>query len=143
MDDKNKELVENLTFEINDVVQVAGDLLYCNTLMGMNLIEHPFKAKTRKLPIELLYSSLNRNIIKVKIPDDYVIESLPEDLNISLPKNGGQYTFAITQKDNIIAITSSIYIKRLYFEVEEYPQIQEFFNQIEAIQNSQIVLKRN
>lgn len=143
LEDKNKALVENLTFEINDVVQVADDLLYCNALMGMNPIEHPFKAKTRKLPIELLYPSLNRNIIKVKIPDGYAIESLPEDLNISLPKNGGEYTFAITQKDNVIAITSSIYIKRLYFEIEEYEEIQEFFNQIEAIQNSQIVLKQN
>lgn len=142
LEDKNQELIENLTFEINDATQSTGDIIYCNSLLGLDAIDHPFTAQNRQLPIEIPYPSLKKNVIKVTIPEGYSIESLPEDVQINLPQNGGEYNFSVVQKDNVIAITSTIYIKRLYYTVAEYKEIQDFFNKITAAESSQIVLKK-
>jgi hypothetical protein len=143
LEDKNQELVENIDFEINDVTQSTGNLIYCNSLLGIDAIDHPFTAQNRHLPIEIPYPSLKKNIIKITIPENYSVESLPEEVQIDLPQSGGQYTFNVTQKDNIIAITSTLYVKRLHFSVAEYKEIQDFFNKIVVAESSQIVLKKD
>lgn len=142
LDDKNQELIENITFEINDATQSTDNLIYCNSLLGIDAIDHPFTDQNRRLPIEIPYPSLKRTILKITIPKGYSVESLPDNIQIDLPENGGRYIFDITQKKNVIAITSIIYIKRLHFSVAEYKEIQDFFNKIIAAQSSQVVFKK-
>ena len=143
LDNKNENLIEQTTFEIKDAVQIAGNIMYCNVMLNINGIEHPFTKSARQLPIEMPFPTLQRSVIKINIPEGYQIETLPEEVNITLPKDGGEYTFNIAQKENVIVITSSIYVKRLHFEVAEYEAVKTFYDKIIEIQNSQIVLKQH
>ena len=87
-------------------------------------------------PFEKIYLS------QIAIPENFVVEDLPDRKVISLPDNAARFTFNIANNGNTIIITSNLSINKSLFVQSEYQNLREFYNQIVAMQAEQIVLKK-
>ncbi|HAK78750.1 MAG TPA: hypothetical protein DCM71_18030 [Runella sp.] len=67
---------------------------------------------------------------------------LPQSISVSLPEGGGKFVFSSAQTENRITISSRLTLRKSSFLPEEYGQLKEFFDQLIAKHNEQIVLKK-
>jgi Domain of Unknown Function with PDB structure (DUF3857) len=126
---------------IPDAVQTSGDFIYISPVLDA-YTENPFKLKERAYSIDMTYGFKNQYILNLTIPDGYVVDELPEALNMELPNKGGKFQFFISQNGNIIQIVNKLSISQLRFEPEEYGAIKSFFDIIVEKHSEQIVLKK-
>lgn len=133
-----KELHELI---VNEHITSAGGTYYFNPFIYDREGSNPFKQEKRIYPVDFGTPYDEMNIIKFTVPDGFLIEELPKSKVIALP-NSAKYTFNCSQMGNIINITSNLSISRSLFSQEEYPNLREFYNQVVAKQEEQIVLKK-
>ncbi|MEO5979770.1 MAG: transglutaminase domain-containing protein [Chryseolinea sp.] len=127
---------------INDHAVAADPMIYVNPFLGMNITENPFKNEKREYPVDFGSPSEMVYMCKIKIPEGYAIEGMPQSKLIALSQNAAKYTYNISQQEGLISITSQLQINSSLFSQEEYPHLREFYNQVVALQSEQIVLKK-
>ncbi|NEM97979.1 DUF3857 domain-containing protein [Pontibacter burrus] len=118
------------------------DIIYFNPLLGFVKKDNPFKLEERLYPINFSWPSDETIIAKYTIPAGYVVEEAPKSAVITLPEEGGKFTFMVQQQGNQLQVMSRINLNKTLFYVEEYTYLKEFYNQIIAKQAEQIVLKK-
>ncbi|MBB6612326.1 DUF3857 domain-containing protein [Pontibacter sp. Tf4] len=134
-------------FQINYDISSGGtgqlaDIIYLSPLLGHGKKQSPFKLNERQYPVDFA-SPIDETIItKFTIPAGYVIDEAPKGSVISLPENGGRFTFIVQQDGNMLQVMSRISINKPVFYAPEYTFLKEFYNQIIAKHAEQIVLKK-
>ena len=98
LDDKTKKIKASMDFECAEMTQVADKMIYISPFVKPAFSENPFKAETREIPIDMGYGIDKQYILKLTIPEGYIVETLPEISKIALPNNGGFFTYACSQK---------------------------------------------
>lgn len=119
-----------------------ADLIYLNPLLTYSKTENPFKLSERKYPVDFVHPIDETIIANYTIPAGYVVDELPKGIAVSLPENGGKYTFMVQQNGDKLQVMSRISLNRPVFYAEEYTYLKEFYNQIISKQAEQIVLKK-
>ena len=132
--------VHNLV--INENMVDAGEMVYLDPFVLSGLKENPFKSETREYPVDFGSPIEQTMLLKITIPDGYLIDELPKSKMISMPENAARYTYSAVQNGNIISLTSMFHINKSLFTQLEYPYLREFYNQVVAKQAEQIVLKK-
>jgi hypothetical protein len=79
----------------------------------------------------------------VEIPEGYIVEELPENLNMSLPNTGGSFQLSINQTGNFLNAIYKLRINQLTFFPDEYGNLKEFYNRSLVKQTAQVILKRS
>jgi hypothetical protein len=144
IDDADQPLVTKCEALISETSNVAGDRIYLKPMLGEGEDENPFKNPTRNFPVDLA-SPIEEYIVgSYAIPEGYVVEELPKSVKVSLPDDGGKFTFIVSKSEDgsKIGITSKINIKKTVFFTDEYELIKNFFDQIVQKHAEQIVLKK-
>ncbi|NEM97980.1 DUF3857 domain-containing protein [Pontibacter burrus] len=137
----------NEPFMIRYDISAAGtgqltDIIYLNPLLGFGEKENPFKLDERMYPVDFA-SPIDETIItKYTIPAGYVIDEAPKSAVVTLPENGGRFTFMVQQNGSELQVMSRLNINKPVFYAPEYKQLKEFYNQIIAKHAEQIVLKK-
>jgi hypothetical protein len=121
---------------------IANDLMYFKPTFRTNYEENPFKQEKRNYPVDFPYPIRDNFVLNVTIPEGYIVEEMPKELTIALPKGGGKFIYSCTKTENKIQLTVRIDIKQLQFLPSEYGNIKSFFNQIVNKKSEQIVLKK-
>jgi hypothetical protein len=127
---------------ISDHVTSAGNVLYMNPFLLNREESNPFKPEKREYPVDYGSPFDQMYVIKVVVPDDYIVEELPKSKIFMLPGSAAKYLYNVTQLGNTISITSNISINKSLFTQDEYPNLREFYNQVVAKQAEQIVFKK-
>ncbi len=141
-DQYNTYLTEKIEGTISDKVSVAGDMMYFNPCLYEKIDENPFKVDERKYPVDFAYPLNNNIVFTFVIPENWAVESLPENLNVSLLENRGKFMYNIKQMNNKIIFTQSLTITSTIFLPEQYKALKEFFRMLVDKENEQIVLKK-
>jgi hypothetical protein len=132
-----------INYEVNSQEPAAvGDMIYLNPMLLERETENPFKHDSRKFPIDFAVAKEAVYICNFTVPADYQVEELPKSAIVSLPDDGGRFTYALTHFGNTIQITSRLQLKKALFMAEEYPALKEFFGHVVAKHAEQIVLKK-
>jgi len=142
---KNIDAIDNPlkeTIEITIESELKSKIIILNPFLDSKITTNPFKLNERSYPIDFGHPKAFQFMLKLVIPKEYTIKSLPENIAFKLPNNGGKYIFNVTQKGNQINLISRFSILRAYFIPQEYPYLKEFFNQIIKTQNSLITLEK-
>lgn len=140
--DLNKEVTEAYDITVSEHASVSGDIIYINPFMAEKQNENPFKAKKREYPVDFGSASEKIYLLKLTLPDGYVIDEVPSGKIIALPNNGARFSYNTATIGNVINITSSLQINKSLFLQNEYANLREFFSQVVAKQAEQIVLKK-
>lgn len=122
----------------------SGDasIIYFNPILHSRISENPFKLESREFPVDFAYPFDKNVLCKVTIPDNYQIDEIPQNKILTLPGNAGKYVYSVSVTGNTINITSLFSINKSLFVQSEYAALREFYNQVVAKQNEQIVLKK-
>ena len=145
LDDIYKTLAYNAKVVIPEGGTVNGDFIYLNPVLHPAFDENPFKQTVREYPVDIPYPLSHRYILNLTIPEGYAVEQMPEQVSLSLPENGGKFTFLISKlagTSRTFQINSTIQINQVHFEPEEYAVIKKFFDLIIEKQQEQLVLKK-
>ncbi|MBK5280413.1 MAG: DUF3857 and transglutaminase domain-containing protein [Bacteroidia bacterium] len=145
---QNTSELQNAFKEIHEItiadhVTSAGEMIYLSPFVMDKEIENPFKLETREYPVDFGSPFDNMYVIKITIPDNYIVEELPKSKLIALPNGAAKYYLDVAQMGKTINISSGLSVNRSLFTQEEYPNLREFYNQMLAKQAEQIVLKKN
>lgn len=139
---KNVTYETTFSFDKEESFNLDQDVLYFQPFLFLKLEQNPFKKPTRELPIEFSYPYSIQQMVKVEIPDGYVVEELPESVNYMLPNGGGYYRFIINVNGNILTAVSTTNISQIYYSSEEYKAIKELFQTKVDATNATVVLKK-
>lgn len=142
-DDINVPFVVKHDLTVNDFSNVAGDKIYFNPVMYNAQKENPFKNPDRKFPVDFGALVEETFVATYTIPDGYVVEEVPKGAKVSLPDDGGRFTYFIgVGEGGKISISSKIQLKKAMYFAEEYEVLRTFYDQIVQKHAEQIVLKK-
>lgn len=138
----NKAFKTKMDLSSASMAMLSDDFIYFSPIVYTEFDENPFKSTDRQYNIDFPFPFREQYSLKLKIPENYTVDELPESVNIFLRDKGATFKYIITQKGQEVAISSSISIKQAQYVPDEYDALKDFFDQIASKFNEQIVLKR-
>lgn len=135
-------VLESYSFLMENQANVIGNKMYFNPLFHFATEENPFKLKDRYFPIDFTYPWEEKYILSINIPDGYVIESIPEGLNIALPNEMGSFLYTLNQNATGLQVLVDIKLNNPIIAAEQYQFIKEFFNKVVQKETEQVVLSK-
>ncbi len=136
-------IVVNQTFSFKDETVILGDeYLYIKPMLFYGMDENPFKAETRKLPIEFSIPQDDMITATFEIPEGYQVEELPKSERITIEDGGITYMFLAKQEGNKLTFNQRLTVTQTIYPHTSYDQIRNIWTHIIAKNNEQIVLKR-
>ena len=141
-----KELTKSAK-EIHDVsiaehTSVAGDVIYVNPFIASQFTENPFKSDERIYPVDFGTAIDRTYMLKITLPEGYIVDELPKSKVLTLPGNAAKYLYNASTIGNSVSVTSTFTVNKSLFIQSEYPTLKEFYNQMVAKQAEQIVIKK-
>jgi hypothetical protein len=140
--DFDKPLDGTKNIETADFSQVNDDFIYVSPLLEYRMKANPLKSETRNFPVDYPALIEQNFYLNFTIPDGYKIEELPKPMRIKTEDGGIKFEYNISANDNKVQLISKFSLGRVFFKVEEYKMLRDFYAQIVAKQEEQIVLKK-
>lgn len=146
----NKELTndrENVVFKEDLQISttnfgnfVNGKLLFCPN--GFNQITNvPDRYRERTMPLKINRGYLDEDEFTLKLPEGYVVESLPQD--IRLESKFGTYEAAFVKNENgSIFYRRKQFLKEGTYPKEEYEAYRVFVKDVARNDNAKVVLSK-
>ena len=128
---------EDLNTEID-----SEDKIVFSPVFFDQLTVNPFKSAKRKYELDFIYQRKNTYRVSIKIPENYKVTKLPENLGLQLPNEGGTYIYKISHTKDRINLYIRFVIKKDIFTVEEYYYLKALYERIIAAEDAQIELQK-
>lgn len=135
----------SVTFGFNDknFVEELSDKLYVEPQLFFQKRENPFNGDERIYPIDFRYPSSTENIVTLTIPDGYKVESLPSDIELTLPDGLGVYRFTCKSvNDTSVQTLSTLTLSETLVSADYYKELKDFYSQILAKEKETLVLEK-
>lgn len=126
----------------NEEVTLGDDYVYIAPLLFYAAGENPFKAETRKLPVEFPYPYDDMVTAVFRIPEGYEVEELPKAEKIVFGDNEIAYMYLVNHEGNQLKISQRLTVTQNIFPSTSYAQFRDFWTHIVAKNSEQIVLKK-
>lgn len=140
--DSNPEVKLEFNFDLVGAVAATGNMMYISPFIGVGLSTNPFKEEERKFPVNFGFPFEDSFVIKLKIPDGYQVETLPQAINMILPEGKGRYVLSANAVGADIVLVGKMLLNRDVFYSGDYKLLKQFFEQIVSKSNEKIVLKK-
>lgn len=137
--DKPMEEKYNISWHPADA---TPGIIYLTPVFYLNEQENPFKLEKRQYPVDFGSAFERTFMLSLTIPDNYIVDEVPESKIFGLPQNTGRYIYNVNITGNTINIASMLTINRNLFSQHEYEGLREFYAMVVAKQAEQIVLKK-
>ena len=138
----DEPLLEDYYFTATNEIEIINDKIFFKPLQFFAMEENPFKQEKRDYPIDFKYPTHDSYTITYNLPQGYVVESLPEKINIATEDNIATFSFLIGNMGNKVQIVSNFYINSALVPSDYYDSLKAFYNQVYLKMNQKIVLKK-
>jgi len=119
------------------------DIIYFNPMMGEAMKDNPFKAAERFYPVEMPYTFDETYLLRLSVPEGYKVDELPKQMIVKLnEENEGMFEYRISESGGVVSMRSRLFLKRTFFQPDEYENLREFFNLVVKKHAEQIVFKK-
>ena len=98
-----------------------------------------FALDKRTQPIDLNYPYIMKDTVTIKLPAAFDIESLPKDTEFMYPQNT-YYRATFTQEPRTMKTLRTLVIGNVVYKAEEYPQLKDFYQKVNAKDKEPAVL---
>jgi hypothetical protein len=140
--DLTKPVIEDFSFSHSGLSDVIGDKIYINPMLFYTMSKNPFTAETREYPIDFTYPHQDKYMITLKIPDGYVVESMPQPGVLSMEQNIGMFKYNIASSGNQIQVVADFDINYPNISAQYYGVLKDFYQKMFDKQNEKIVLAK-
>ena len=140
--DLTKPIVEEYEFTHNAVADIIADKIYINPMLFLSQSENPFKQEKREYPIDFVFPHQDKYMIGIKLPDGYVVESIPQPIALSMEDNLGSFKYNLVANGSQIQVVVTLDINYASFGPDYYETLKSFYQKVIEKQNEKIVLKK-
>ena len=126
----NRAMEAAFELNINEHVTKAGNLLYLKPILSDDYSENPFKASERSFPVDFGCSLDETYMANFEIPEGYKVIEAPKSASITLPSDGGRFSYMVRADGRKINVVSKIQLKKSIYYADEYLFLKEFFDKI-------------
>jgi hypothetical protein len=136
---RDKQLIVDYTFNVRDYHKEYGDEIYVN--MILEKIHKDDKVQNdRKYAIERRYKTLDTYTVKLEIPENYTVSSIPAGSSYEHDKFG--YSIVYKQKNNEIWCTIEFYLDHLILEKSEFEHWNKMIKELGKTYKQVLILKK-
>ena len=140
--DLTKPIVEEYDFTHNAVADIIADKIYINPMLFLSQSENPFKQEKREYPIDFVFPHQDKYMIGIKLPDGYVVESIPQPISLSMEDNLGSFKYNLVATGRQVQVVVTLDINYASFGADYYETLKSFYQKVIEKQNEKIVLKK-
>lgn len=138
----SKGMSSSIQCTIPGGAESVDDFMYLTPDILPAFSENPFKLTERTYPVDMPYGLSHQVILNFELPEGYVIDGLPEAVNMATEDRGVTYSLNCSQIGGNLQVISRLNIEKLKFEPDEYAGLKNFFDILIEKQTEPIVLKR-
>lgn len=140
--DLSKPIIETYTFKDNNSIEITGEKMYISPLLFFTESENPFKQEKREYPVDFGFPTQEKFNVSIEIPEGYMVESLPEAMNIAAVDNIGTFKYIIGNSAGKVQIVITTDLNTAVVTANYYEVLKDFFKKMIDKQNEKIVLKK-
>lgn len=131
----------SLSVHFEKECETAGDLLMINPFLMPLLNDSAFRHETRVYPVDFSYPEVTTYLLRLAVPEGYVVDQLPKNsvYRSTLPSS---MTFKTDVADSVITVQFRFDNRALIAMPETYPDVRKYWNDVCAIFNERIILKK-
>ncbi|SHL22983.1 DUF3857 domain-containing protein [Flavobacterium saccharophilum] len=135
-------MIETYTFSGNNLCEMIGGKIYVNPMLFLTNRENPFKQEVREYPVDFGFPFTDKYNITIKIPEGFMVETLPTPAVITMEDNIGTFKFNIVANGGTLQLVVSHQINEPIVSTEKYEMLKEYYKGMVAKETEKIVLKR-
>ncbi|HEX2934517.1 MAG TPA: DUF3857 domain-containing protein [Bacteroidales bacterium] len=131
-----------ISFNAKYPLESIDNKLYISPFLSEVMTSNPLKQQNRQYPVDMVYPQRRIYNATILIPENYKIESLPQNHTI----NNDLFTmgYQATKINNKTIVVRGVYAtNKAVYSSEEYGKIRFFFNELIEKFNAKIVLSKN
>lgn len=99
----------------------------------------PKKVEERQLPIRIWNPFTHSDDYKIKFPEGFEIESIPED-HLELETEFGSYSLKVSKEDDRVRYQRKLQIYQVSLPAERYNDLREFYKKVSKLEKMKMVL---
>lgn len=120
-----------------------ADFVYFQPYIARMFVENPFKANHRQFPIDFAAPFERTMRCFITLPKGYKVEDMPENVQVKLGDDIGEFTYLVQKTDANLSISSKVKIKKPLISAKFYTDLKEFYDIIIAKYSEIITFKKN
>lgn len=124
---------EKLTVDLTDQIIDTGDGIIFNPFIMNDYASNPFKASTRKYPVDLMYHYDFSSTTIINIPENFSLRSVPESTKLSLPDGSASFIFLAKANGTNIQFQMKLVLNRTIYTEGEYSELKGFFGEVSRL----------
>lgn len=125
--------------EIPGFASVAGKRLLVPSYLFATRQLDAFKHADRKYPVYFSYAYAELDNLTFDLPPDYTVESTPQMQDVNVPY--ARYRSVSQMQGHTLNTQRALLFNAIFFPVDQYSGVKEFFNKVQAGDELQVVLK--
>ena len=130
---------ENLKLTIPSYASKVGDKLLLSVNVFNQLDYVPVRIPNRKQKLRIKEGFMDKDLVELSIPSDFVFEELPEAVHIE--NQFGRYSIIFSKlSENKIEYKREVILKKGTFPPEEYSNYRSFLRKITRLDKTKILL---
>jgi hypothetical protein len=138
----SEPIIEKYNFKSNNSIEIIGDKMYFSPMIYLQMRENLFKQEKREYPIDFNFSTNNKYIVNITIPDGYQVESIPTQCSFSMIDQHANFKYTFSAIDNKIQGVITLNINSSIIPSHYYDTLKEFFRKVIEKENEKIVLMK-
>jgi len=121
-------------------LEEIGKSIYFNPLAAFR-VDHSndFVKETRQYPIDFGYSFTEMYLGKIAIPDNYLVESMPENISIASANGKIKFQAAFTNSNGVIQVRVNFDVSDDYFPTDQYTIIKGIWDRYTTILDKTVI----
>lgn len=123
-------------------IEKIGDKVFVMPMLFFAPKENLFKQDSRTYPIDFVYGFNEKYHINLTIPDNYVVESLPESSLIQFNDKVGEFKYIAKENGKLLQFMMTFDMHQPIVLPEHYADFKEFYQYVIEKQTEKIVLKK-
>ena len=106
------------------------------------MIENPFIAETRKMPVEFPCLRSDRIVINMTLPDGYVVEGEPRNTTIITPDKGIEGRVLTVISEDRVQMSCQFNINQLSHSEKNYADLRQIFDMLSKYTSEPLIIKK-
>ena len=105
------------------------------------LIENPFTAETRKMPVEFPRLGARRVVVNIALPDGYKVDGNPRNATVTTPDKGIEGRIQTTFGVGRVQMSCQFSINKIAHAEQDYADLRQIFDLLAKYTSEQLMVK--
>jgi len=133
-------LVSHARFHLS--LNNTNNFYFLNSSIFNSIRKNPLTDSSRSTDIDFMCNQHYTQIIRLALPSNFVMETMPKSIIIRMIDTTMTYTRNIIQRGSILSIENEFKIDKNLYTPDEYSAVWQFFKKVYALLAEEIVLNK-